>query len=95
MSQKKRRPSSVLEWDMTELTDAELQHEFDLSYEVLHDIHSSFPPYNGGVAIKGMLKKIRDNDPDAQGEVFLSAVVVWKKRLQNAEDELERRFLLS
>ena len=80
---------------MTELSDAELQHEYDLSYEVLHDIHSSYPPYNGGVAIKGMLRQIADDEPQTKVEPFVSAVKVWKQRLQNAVDELERRFLLS
>ena len=85
----------VTEWVMEDLSDEVLEHELALSYEVLHDIHCSMPPYNGGVAIRGMLKELADDTPKSRDPQYRSAVEVWKKRLQRAQDELERRYLLS
>lgn len=84
----------VLDNDLSTYNQEKLEHEFHLAYEVLHDIHCSYPPWNGGVAIPGMLKE----DPDKSSfgrEQFLSALAVWKLRLARAEEELEKRYLLS
>lgn len=83
----------ALDWDMTTLTDAQLEHEFHLAYEVLNDIHCSYPPWNGGVAIKGMLKE--DDPQKLEDPYWKPALKTWQLRLSNAEQEIERRFLLS
>lgn len=99
MSQQNKEPrlptGGMLDKDLSTLTDEALKHEHDLAYEVLHDIHCSYPPWDGGVAIKGMLKEVAENSERAQGEQFQWALQVWKLRLKRAEDELERRYLLS
>lgn len=79
----------VLSEDITKYTNEELQHEWHLSYEVLNDIH-----YEGKVVIKGMLKE--DLDQCCFGkEQFMFALSTWQQRFARAENELERRFLLS
>jgi hypothetical protein len=83
----------ALDWDMTTLTDGQLEHEYHLAYEVLNDIYCSYSPWNGGVAIKGMLK---EDDPKTLNDPnWKSALETWRLRLSNAETEIERRFLLS
>jgi hypothetical protein len=84
----------VLDEDLSSYSQEKLEHEFHLSYEVLHDIHCKYPPWNGGVAIKGMLKENPDECKFGR-EQFLSSLAVWKLRLARAEEELERRYLLS
>lgn len=85
----------VFDWDMTSISDEQLQHEYDLAYEVLHDIHCPRPPWNGGVAIRGMLKEATEDNAHTRSTIFRHALEVWKLRLKRAEDELERRYLLS
>jgi hypothetical protein len=85
----------VFNQDITKYTEAELEHEQQLAYEVLNDIHCSYPPWNGGVAITGMLKQNPDESSVGR-EQFLRALETWKLRLKRAEDELlERRLLRS
>ena len=76
----------VTEWNMEMLSEEVLQHEYELAYEVLNDII-----IDDQIVISGMLKKPLNDMSDLERH----AVGVWKKRLQRAEDELERRFLLS
>lgn len=86
--------TGVFAKDIQLYTQEELEHEYRLSYEILHDVHCKYPPWNGGVAIPGMLKE----DPDKSRfgrETFLDALNTWKARLNRAETELERRYLLS
>lgn len=99
MSQTKHKPKykfgpslpkgSALEWDMTALTDEQLEYEHKLSYESLYG-HT----IDGEVVLPGLLS------PDANHkgfykEIIDNALFVWKSRHQRALDELERRFLLS
>lgn len=81
--------------DITAYSSEELEHEYELSYEILNDVHCSFPPWNGGVAISGLLKQDPDKNGICSRETFLEALATWKARLKRAEDELERRYLLS
>lgn len=88
---KPRLPSGgALDWDMTLLTDSQLEHEYHLAYESLHG-HT----YQGVVILKGL------RDPEyvplfnCSEEILNQAKQVWNLRFSRAEDELERRFLLS
>ena len=79
----------ALEWDMTTLTDDQLEHEYRLSYESLYG-HT----YQGEILIKGL----RDPDFDPlnyKKETIEEANRVWSLRFSRAEQELERRYLLS
>lgn len=81
----------ALEWDMTQLTDAQLEHEYQLAYESMYG-HT----INGVVVIPGF----RSPDFDPQDIYWVKdhydeALAVWTLRLERAEQELERRYLLS
>ena len=86
-----RLPSGgALDWDMTTLTDDQLCYEHELARQSLygHEV-------NGEIVLKGFL------DPEYQPlfsfsrEFLEEAITVWKLRYSRAEDELERRYLLS
>lgn len=81
--------------DLSDISDEQLEHELQLSYEILHDVHCTYPPYNGGVAIKGMLKELAEDEPISRTDGFKRSLSVWQLRLRRAQEELERRFLLS
>lgn len=75
---------SALEWDMTKLTQEQLQYEYDLAYEILHGIY-----IDGELIIEGMLN-IEPNGP-----MYDEALHVWKLRLSRAQEELVDRQILS
>lgn len=85
----------MLAIDLSIITDEQLEYELQLAYEVLNDVHSTYPPYNGGVAIKGMLKELAEDSFQSRGTAFIASLATWKFRLCRAQTELERRFLLS
>lgn len=74
--------------DLQNLTDEQVQHEYDLCYEILHGVY-----IDGALIIEGMLHQ----DPAVVGneEEFKIAVRVWQIRLDRATDELMERSLLS
>lgn len=73
--------------DLSDLTLDQVQHEYDLCYEILHGIY-----VDGELVIKGFL----DPEPDYQGdeEQFKLALNHWKARLENAKAELIERHIL-
>ncbi len=85
-----RLPSGgALEWDMTTLTNDQLEYEYELAHESLYG-HK----VKGEIVLKGFL------DPEYKSPYFdktslEQAITIWKLRFSRAEDELERRYLLS
>lgn len=81
---------SALDWDMTKLTDDQLEYEHHLAYESLY-----------GHKVDGIIRIKGYRDPEYQPpggfskEMLSDAESVWTLRFTRAEDELERRFLLS
>lgn len=70
------------------LSNEQLQHEYDLSFEVLNGIY-----IDGQLVIKGMLFENIDEYPNR--DQFLLALNHWKKRLERATDELMERAIFS
>lgn len=70
------------------LSNEQLQHEYDLSFEVLNGIY-----IDGQLVIKGMLFEDITGYPNQ--EQFLLALNHWKKRLERATDELMERAIFS
>ena len=86
-----RLPSGgALDWDMTILSDKQLEYEYHLAYESLYG-HT----HEGVVVLKGL------RDPEYvppcgfKHATIIEANRVWSLRFSRAENELERRYLLS
>jgi len=79
----------ALHWDMTQLTDEQLGHEHHLAYESLYG-HT----YEGVILIPGLLSPDFDKR-NFSSEIIKEALATWTLRFQRAENELERRYLLS
>lgn len=74
---------------LASLTDEQVQHEYDLCYEILHGVH-----VDGELLIEGMLHI--DADQRISPEAFEAARKTWLRRLEVAKMELlERSILLS
>lgn len=79
---------SALDWDMTKLTDEQLNYEHHLAYESLYG-HT----INGVVALPGLLSP--DRKVQVSEETYKEALRVWQSRFDRSLNEIERRFLLS
>lgn len=86
-----RLPSGFcLTWDMTTLTDEQLEYEYHLAHESLHGHY-----INDAIALPGLLSKdLSDMDSELR-TMMVGAIHVWKERYRRSMDEMERRFLLS
>lgn len=75
--------------DLTNLSVAQLEHEYNLCYEILHGIY-----VDGELVIQGLLY---EDEQSYQGstEQFTLALNHWKARLEQATRELMERNLLS
>ncbi len=81
---------SATEWDMTQLSDEQLNHAHHIAYEALYG-HT----LDGKLVAPGLLSTdFRGLGPHVEG-AMPRAIETWKKRLNMALDETERRFLLS
>lgn len=75
--------------ELIHLSDEQVQHEYDLCYEILHGVY-----VDGEMLIEGMI--YIDPDMHANSEQFVIALNTWTRRLEIAKTELlERTFLLS
>lgn len=83
-------PGSALDWDMTSLTNEQLEHEYHLAYESLYG-HT----YEGKIMIKGIRDPEYVPPQNIDKETIENAHRVWNLRFSRAEAELERRYLLS
>ena len=79
---------NALDWDITTLTDEQLDYEYHLCYECLYGAYiAGFP------VLKGLMNE--DHISFGVGEHDLAkARAVWLDRLRRAEDELFERKLI-
>lgn len=80
----------ALGWDMTTLTIDQLEYEHHLAYESLYG-HT----YEGVIVIRGLRDPEFIPPSSFNKDTLDEANKVWTLRFTRAEDELERRFLLS
>ncbi len=81
---------SALEWDITKLTDDQLEYERILAWEALYGSY-----VDGKLALDGLYKS-REIELARNSYVvgIDGAINVWQKRLKRAEDEIVERSLL-